>query len=52
MYLSASIPMVGPMVLVTLTPQYFHSGAWPVELLPFDQSLITAQTNGKSITTC
>jgi len=42
MYLSASIPMVGPMVFVTLTPQYFHSGARPAELLPPDHSLITA----------
>jgi len=41
MYLRASIPMVGPMVLVMLTPQYFHSGARPSELLPLDHSLIT-----------
>lgn len=48
MYLSASIPIVGPMVLVTLTPQYFHSGARPLELLPPDHSLITWKERGKS----
>lgn len=45
MYLSASIPMVGPMVLVTLTPQYFDSGARPSELLPLppDHNLVTGK---------
>ena len=45
MYLSASIPMVGPMVLVMLTPQYLESGARPAGLLPLDHSLITARIN-------
>jgi hypothetical protein len=45
MYLSASIPMVGPMVLVMLTPQYLESGARPAGLLPPDHSLITAGIN-------
>lgn len=50
MYLSASIPMVGPMVLVMLTPQYFHRGAWPAELLPPNHSLITAFVQQNSLT--
>jgi hypothetical protein len=50
MYLSASIPMVGPMVLVTLTPQYFDSGARPSELLPLplDHNLITGKAEEMS----
>jgi hypothetical protein len=35
--------MVGPMVLVTLTPQYFDNGARPSELLPPDHNLITGK---------
>uniref|UniRef100_A0A0A9CS29 Uncharacterized protein n=1 Tax=Arundo donax TaxID=35708 RepID=A0A0A9CS29_ARUDO len=52
MYLSASIPIVGPMVLVMLTPQYFHSGAWPAELLPPDHSLIIMNDQTKQTTFC
>ena len=42
--------MVGPMVLVTLTPQYFDSGARPSELLPLplDHNLITGKAEEMS----
>lgn len=41
MYFKASIPIVGPIVFVILTPQYFRKGALPAEL--FDHSFITSQ---------
>ena len=43
MYLRASMPMAGPMVLVMPALQYVHQGAPP--LPPLDHSLITAHTN-------